>query len=304
MTLTQLSYAVALADHGHFGRAAAACFVSQPTLSAQLQKLEAELDVLLFDRSVQPVRPTPRGAQVVAQARLVLAERDRLLASLADEGPIAGELRLGVIPTLAAYLLPLVVEPLGAQHPALVLRIEEYTTATLLDHLTAGHLDAGLVATEVSRPGVAVQMLFQEPFVAYVHPAHPLAAQAQVHAADLGTARLWLLTEGHCLRDQALQLCQRAQPPAEHSVRFESGNLETLRHLVDRVGGLTLLPLLATYYLDGPAAAQVRAFVPPTPHREVRLVAPRASVKQRLLAAFATVVQHTVAPLLPAADPP
>lgn len=297
MTLTQLTYIVALAEHGHFGRAAEACFVSQPTLSMQLQKLEQELGVLLFDRSVQPVRPTGRGRQVVAQARVILAERDRLLALLREAGPLAGELRVGIIPTLATYLLPIIAPVLQERHPGVALTVEEVTTTHLMERLAAGRLDAGLIATEEEQAGIERVPLFREAFVGYAGDGAAPAAE-RLCVADLAEAELWLLTEGHCLRDQVLQLCRHAHRPTARGVHFESGNLETLRHLVDRVGGMTLLPWLATYYLDADARRRVRRFEPPAPDRAVHLVRPRAGVKQRLTDALAQVVRETVRPLL------
>lgn len=298
MTLTQLAYAVALAEHGHFGRAAEACFVTQPTLSMQLQKLEQELGVLLFDRSLQPVRLTERGQQVITQARIILAERDRLLDLLRDTGPVAGELRIGVIPTLATYLLPLLAPALKARYPALELAVEEITTTHLLDRLSEGRLDAGLVATEEARPGLESLLLFREPFVGYIGVNHALAGASELRVEDLATADLWLLTEGHCLRDQVVQLCQRAHHPPDQGTRFECGHLETLRLLVDRVGGMTLLPMLATHYLDEDERDALRYFAAPAPDRGVRLIRARASTKQRHLDALGEVVKEVVAAVL------
>jgi LysR family transcriptional regulator, hydrogen peroxide-inducible genes activator len=295
MTLVQLSYVVALAEHRHFGRAAEACFVSQPTLSMQLRKLEDELGVSLFDRSLQPIRPTERGAQIVARARAVLAERDRLIALLHDEGAVAGPLRIGVIPTLATYLLPLVAPALADRYPGIELSVEELTTAHLLEHLGAGRVDAGILATDENRPGLETQPLFDEAFVGYVADGHRLSSSERLRTSDLDLTEVWLLSEGHCLRDQVTQLCRSPEDPATHGIRFESGSLETLRHLVDRVGGMTLLPLLATHYLDGAAALRVRRFKAPVPGRTVRLMRPRGSAKHRLVDALAAVVQESAA---------
>jgi LysR family transcriptional regulator, hydrogen peroxide-inducible genes activator len=303
MTLVQLTYLVAIADHGHFGRAAEACYVTQPTLSMQLMKLEEELGVTLIDRSLQPIRPTERGRQIVAQARAVLAECDRLTGLLHEEGPLAGELRVGIIPTLAAYLLPLLAPALGERYPAIVLVVEELTTAHLIDQLLAGRLDAGIVATDENRPGVETLPLFDEPFVGYVGAGHPLSGGEHLQPADLDLDNVWLLAEGHCLRDQVTQLCRRPSEEAGRRIHFESGSLETLRHLVDRVGGMTLLPLLATHFLDPSAALRIRRFDEPAPGRTVRLVRPRAGARQRLVDAFAAVVRERAGQVLAGEGP-
>jgi LysR family hydrogen peroxide-inducible transcriptional activator len=304
MTLTQLTYLVALATHRHFGRAAAACHVSQPTLSMQLQKLEDELGVALFDRSFQPVRPTEIGARVIEQARLVLAERDRIPALVSEAANrLVGELRLAIIPTLVPYLMPLVARPFAERFPQIDLVVQEMTTHHLVEAIAAGHTDAGLMATAESRRGLAIRPLFEEPFVAYVSREHALAGRTRLDPDDLSADDLWLLDEGHCLRDQVLQLCERVTREGERPrMRFQSGNLETLRHLVDRVGGMTLLPFLAARYLDNASRQHVRSFAVPAPTRTVHVIHRRASLKHALIEAFARVVTEEVMPLLQDAE--
>lgn len=305
MTLTQLTYVVALASHGHFGRAAETCNVSQPTLSAQIKKLEEELGVVLFDRSYQPVRPTDHGEQIITQARVLLAERDNLFAMLEEDGPLSGELHIGVIPTLATYLLPLVTPTFSERYPQVELLVEEITTFSLAEAIAARRLDAGLVATEQSRQGIEQTPLFREAFVAYLGNDHELASSSSLRTEDLMDLPLWLLSEGHCLRDQVLQLCERANQPGQvgrYRVRFESGNLETLRHMVDRVGGATLLPELAVHYLDPESAEQIRPFDAPPPFRQVSIVSRRAGATDRLVRAFAAAVRDAIEPLLGPAE--
>lgn len=299
MTLAQLRYLVAVDTHRHFGHAAEACHVSQPTLSAQVRKLEGTLGVTVFDRSASPVRPTDAGAAVLAQARRVLAEADRLPELLSEAADaVAGELRLGLIPTLTPYLVPLLVPALRARHPGIELVVREWTTEHVLDALAADRLDAALIATDDARPGLEAEVLFDEPFVAYVGDGHPLAAYGTVEVASLDPSDLWLLSEGHCFRDQALALCEQRTGAAPGSVRFESGSLETLRLLVDGVGGVTLLPLLATRSLAEPALRRVRSFAEPVPTRAVRLVRPRGSLRAARIAACAEAVREVVAPWL------
>ena len=300
MTLTQLAYAVAVDTHGHFGQAAAACHVTQPTLSMQLRKLERGLNVVLFDRSRMPVVATDLGRLLLDQARVVLQEASRL-PDLRDQrlGHVTGELRVGALPTLAPYLLPRFLQPLTDAHPGLRLVVEELPTAGILDRLRQETLDAGLIATREATPGTVARVLFEEPFVGYVHRDHPLAGRAALTHADLSLDDVWLLSEAHCLRAQTMQLCQErgaepgGAPSCARAVRFESGNLETLKRLVERSGGLTLLPRLAlgddapgSTAADRGAAALVIPFAAPTPVRPITLVRRRAYLKRHLVDAF------------------
>ncbi|CAA9301794.1 MAG: Hydrogen peroxide-inducible genes activator _ OxyR [uncultured Gemmatimonadaceae bacterium] len=295
VTLTQLTYAVAVDTHGHFGQAAAACHITQPTLSMQLRKLERGLGVVLFDRSRMPVVATDLGRLLLDQARVILQEAARL-PDLRDQslGHVVGELRVGALPTLAPYLLPRFLQPLTDAHPGLRLVVEELPTAGILDRLRQETLDAGLIATRDPAPGLVQRALFDEPFVGYVHRDHPLAARAALTHADLSLDDVWLLSEAHCLRAQTVQLCQdRTTAPdgvstCARAVRFESGNLETLKHLVERSGGLTLLPRLALDAAPGAGrgAAVVVPFAAPVPVRAITLVRRRAYLKQHLVDAF------------------
>ena len=302
MTLTQLRYVVAVDTHRHFGRAARHCFITQPTLSAQIHKLEAELGLQLFDRSRKPVLPTDVGARVIAQARVVLRESERVGELVAEaRGEVAGELRLGVIPTLAPYLLPLVTEPFAARYPQVTVVVRELLTDSILDHLATDRLDAGLIATAEERPGVVVRALFTEPFVAYVGVDHPLAAADTADPHALSLDDMWLLGEGHCFREQVRDLCAQATGTGSaRPIRFESGNLETLRMMVDRAGGVTLLPYLGTLPMSDTARRHVRPFVKPMPKRDVRVVYGRAYLKRALIEAYVEVVTETVEPLLEA----
>ena len=300
MTLTQLIYAVAVDTHRHFGRAAEACHVAQPTLSMQLQKLEDELGVQLFDRSRHPVLPTDLGARVLDQARVVLGEAERIPALIQEAaGTIAGTLHLGIIPTLAPYVLPLVTAPFAAQYPEVEVVVREMTTQHILDHLATDRLDAGLIATAEARSGLTTQPLFTEPFVAYVGQEHRLAQTKRLVPRDVGVDDLWLLQEGHCFRDQVLQVCGTdADAGRANPVRFESGNLETLRILVDRSGGMTLLPYLATLFLSEREEERVRHFELPAPHRTVRVAYGRAYLKRPLIEAYAETIRKTILPIL------
>ena len=307
MTLTQYSYVVAVHTHGHFGRAAEACNVTQPTLSMQIRKLERTLGVTIFDRSRMPVVPTDLGMQIVEQARVVLREAARI-PELRDEarGVVTGELRLGVIPTLAPYLLPRFLHELADRYPGLELVVEERITTDVIDGLRRETLDAGLIATPQEQVGLLEQVLFSEPFYAYVSPSHRLAGRDVIRTSDLSLDDLWLLSEGHCFRTQAVALCNaragrgkrghRGAGACTRVARFESGNLETLVRLVERGDGMTLLPALATTDLTGARRALLKPFVPPVPARDVRLVRRRAYLKRQLVDAVMETLLRALPP--------
>ncbi len=313
VTLTQLGYAVAIETHRHFGAAAAACRVTQPTLSMQLRRLEEALGFTLFDRTHTPVVPTEAGRLVVEQARVILREAARL-GEIRDAlaGVIAGELRLGVIPTLAPYVLPQLVTALRTRHPALELVVEERVTDEIVAGVRNGRLDAGLIASAVRGGDVVERVLFTEPFVGYVNAGHRLAGRAVLAPDDLSLDDLWLLAEGHCLRVQAVQLCRRrtrgapagaqtapAAAAVTSAARFESGNLETLTRLVEGGEGMTLLPALAAAGLRTAAQRRLlRPFADPAPARDVRLVQPRRQRRAALVAATVDVLLAVVLPLL------
>jgi len=283
MTLTQLRYVVAVDRHRHFTRAADACGVSQPTLSMQIRKLEKELEVEIFHRGAGRVRPTDVGRQVVEQARTVLEEADQLkvLAGV-GEGRVAGELRLGVIPTVGPFVLPRALPVVAARYPDLTLVVEELKTSELLEGLGSEALDAALVATPSDLSDFRYLELFREPFVVYLAPEHPLESRDRIRPQDLDPSDLWLLQEGHCFRDQVLDLCGRnpSVPERSRPLRFESGNLETLKRLVDEGGGMTLLPGLAVDRLSPDERARVRPFEEPVPSRTVCFVHGRTYLKR------------------------
>lgn len=290
MTLTQLSYLTAVETHGHFGRAAESCGVTQPALSMQVRKLEEELGVVIFDRTRSPVVPTELGRLIVEQARTVLREAARIAELRDDAGPAAaGELRVGVLPTLGPYLLPRFVQGLARRHPGLRLVLEEALTPEIMERVRGETLDVGLVATP-AEGGLAQVPLFEEPLVAYVSRSHPLAARDAVTPADLPREDFWLLSEAHCLRAQTLRLCEGGDDVGRgcaHGIRMESGNLETLKRLVENGEGFTLLPGLAADGLgDGHPGARVVPFAEPVPTRRISLVRRRTYLKRRLVDAF------------------
>lgn len=295
MTLAQLQYLDALDAHRHFGEAAAACDVTQPTLSDQLRRLEEELDVQLIDRSHQPVVPTAHGERLIKQAREVLAAQEKLttLASRMQDR-VTGTFRLGLLPTLAPYLLPIGVPAMKDAFPDVTLVVREWPTAELLDALRTDTLDAALIATDEAGPDLSDKVLFTEPFVGYVAPTHRLADRETLVPSDLALDDLWLLNEGHCFRDQVLHVCGRSSSAPQSAAQFESGSPETLARLVRHSGGMTLLPQLATHHMtDAERTKFVIPFADPPPTRDVRLVIRRRH-KQRLVDAFAETLQDTL----------
>jgi len=242
MNLRDLRYLLAVAEHGQFSRAAEACGVSQPTLSVQVRKLEEQLGVTLFERGTKSVMPTHACERLLAHVRGAVAEADAILAVARDlRDPLAGRFRLGIIPTLAPYLLPLVFAPLREALPALEIEPWEDQTLALLERLRTHQLDAAILATEVDGPDLLSERLFDEPFLAALPPEHRLARQAQVEEAELAQDML-VLADGHCLRDQALAACGQAGPLAGS---LRSASLSTLLNMVAAGYGTTLIPGLA-----------------------------------------------------------
>jgi LysR family hydrogen peroxide-inducible transcriptional activator len=268
MNLRDLEYLVALAETRHFGRAAERCHVSQPTLSAQLRKLEALLGVALVERRPRRVALTAAGEAVVERARRMLqdAEDIRGLAR-ASQDPLSGPLKVGLIPTLGPYLLPRVASKIAKALPKLALLLHEYQTAPLVERTLAGELDLAILALPAETRGLATRPLFEEPFLVAMPAGHRLSARKRVKAGDLEGEKLLLLEEGHCLRDQALEVCGHVGTEEQ---AFRATSLETLRQMVASGLGLTLLPGLAA---EGPFASTpglaVRPFVPPAPHRVI-----------------------------------
>ncbi|MCC7466018.1 MAG: LysR family transcriptional regulator [Saprospiraceae bacterium] len=292
MTLQQLEYIVALDTHRRFSTAAAACHVSQPSLSALVQKLEDELGVKIFDRSRQPVAPTEIGQEIIAHARLVLLEANHLRELVRDHREnITGDFRLGIIPTLAPYLLPLFLKKFAEKHPLVSLSVSERTTEGLLRMLKENQLDAALLATPTGESGLSETPIFQEEFAAYAPHEPSVLKKRYLLAKDIDPNRLVLLEEGHCLRKQVINLCQLQKEQSRfRNIHYEAGSLETLRRLVEAHSGITILPQLALLDLDEDQMQNVRFFQPPAPVREISLVTRRTFSKVKLLHALRDVI--------------
>lgn len=294
-TLTQLEYAVAVDTHRHFGKAANACHVSQPTLSMQLIKLEEELGAALFDRSIKPILPTDLGKEIIAQARKILQDmQNLLLTSTKVTGQISGQLKIGIIPTLSSLLIPRFLPVFTQTNPLVSLQITELKTAHILEELENEKCDVGIMATPTGHANFFEHALFYEPFYFYCSQEHALANEKQISQDELGNTPLWLLKDGHCMRNQTMRVCSNTkQQSVIKNVSFESGNLETLRRLVEMSGGATLLPYLSLANAEGkieknaPQKGRAIAFNQPTPCREVSLVYRRRYLKENLLEALA-----------------
>ncbi len=285
MNLQQLEYIVAVDTLKHFSAAAAKCNVTQPTLSMMIQKLEEELDVKIFDRSKQPVQTTEIGQTVIDQARMILGEAGNLKKLVAQQkGTISGELRIGIIPTLAPYLLPLFLNQFLKKYPLLKLKISELTTDQIIERLNAQHLDAGILATPLKNPTLQELPLFYEQFVVYASQAEKMMKKKYLLAADIDVNRLWLLEEGHCLRSQVVNLCELKRKEALlQNLDYEAGSIETLRKMVDLNNGITILPELAMRDLTKTQLKNIRYFKSPAPVREVSIVTYRYFVKYHLI---------------------
>lgn len=288
-TLTQLEYLLAVETHRHFARAAKACFVTQPTLSMQLQKLEEELGVTLFDRSKKPILPTGIGKQIIAQARIVLSEFKKIGAlSTQDQKEPNGDFSLAVIPTLSSYLLPLFLERFSHAYPRVNLHIQELHTNSIVKALEEDQIDAGLLATPLRVEGMQEELLFYEPFYLYARKEHPLARKRKVREEDLQGSEIWLLEEGHCLRNQVVKICGlENKKNILKNISFESGNLETLKRMVESSRGYTLMPYLA-FLQEEPrlSPAKLVPFENPIPSREISLVYRRIDLKRPICEAL------------------
>ncbi|PIB37015.1 transcriptional regulator [Reichenbachiella sp. 5M10] len=288
MTLVQLEYIVALDNYRHFALAAEKCFVTQPTLSMQIQKLEDSLGVSLFDRSKHPVQPTEIGKKILEQARVILNESQRISEIIDEEKhDIKGDIRIGVIPTLAPYLVPLFISSFIEKYPFINLQISEHMTDSLVDLLKKDQIDIGILVTPLKETDFKEIPLFYEEFSLYVSHRHPLYNSSKVEASELNPEGLWILNEGHCFRQQTLNICNVSRSERYNNrVHYESGSLEALKKLVDKRGGYTLIPELFTYDLSKDDKSKVRKFTEPIPTREVGLVIKKSFVKHKMVKAL------------------
>jgi LysR family hydrogen peroxide-inducible transcriptional activator len=291
MNLKDLKYLVALADTGHFGKAAARTFVSQPTLSAQLKKLEEYLGVKLVERQPKNVQLTEVGKQVVVRARRMLEEGDEIIAlARSNTDPLTGKLKLALIPTIGPYLLPRIMPKIRKGLPHLGLMLYEYQTEPLLKRLRDGEIDLGIIALPIPHDGLESTNLYEEAFTVALPQNHPLADKSTIKLQDLKGQTLLLLEDGHCLRDQALEVCSRVD--VREVEDFRATSLETLRQMVVAGLGVTLMPELA---VDAPFGSQrgltIRQFAKPAPSRSVGAVWRKSSTRSMAIAELCKIIR-------------
>ncbi len=283
MTIQQFEYLIAVDKYRHFGNAAESCFVTQPTLSAQLSKLERDLGVILFDRSKMPVIPTEIGVKIIEQAKKVVSESKGILELVAHlKGDISGRIKLGIIPTLAPYLLHLFIRKFLEKYPNVKLEVQEMVTEEVIRKLKNDQLDLGIVVTPLDEPGIVEKPMFYEKFFAYLSKAHPLLKDDEFHPEKVNHEDFWVLQQGHCFRDQVINLCDQSLS-GHKNFHYESGSLEGLKNMVNRYQGITLLPELATMELTEEEKGRLRPFKGSSPIREVSIVLNRSFLKQKLV---------------------
>ncbi len=293
-SLTQLEYVLAVEKHRHFGKAAKACHVSQPTLSQQIQKLEDDLDIVIFDRLQKPVIPTQEGIKFINQAKIVINEHERLLhfAKSGAEG-VTGDFRLAIIPTISSFLIPYFIGDFAKHFPKVELFIEEYKTETIINELKNDRIDGAILATPTGETGFKEHPLYYEPMVVYAAANHPLLKKTKINPKDMDASELWLLKDGNCFKNQVANFC-RISPTADTvftNIHFQSGNLEVLKNIVFHTRGYTLIPAMMMQFMSkSEVEKHVRPFSGPAPVREVSFVYRRDHWKIEIIRAIKDMV--------------
>jgi len=288
MTITQLEYIVAVDTYRSFVAAADKCFVTQPTLSMQVQKLEDTLGVKIFDRSKQPVTPTEIGIEIIAQARVMLSESEKIKEIITDrQKELSGELKVGIIPTIAPYILPKILHGFIEKYPQVKLVVWELTTEQIVSQLKLGVIDCGILSTPLRENTLTELPVFYENFVAYVSKNSKLSKKKNIVPDDIDMEEIWILNEGHCMREQVLNICQRRKSTQGFKhFEYNTGSVETLKRMVDQNDGATILPELALSDLTDKQLDKVRYFKSPEPAREVSIVIQRNFLKRRMIEAL------------------
>ncbi|WP_340113407.1 LysR substrate-binding domain-containing protein [Maribellus mangrovi] len=296
ITLTQLEYIVAVDTHRHFGKAAEACFITQPTLSMQIKKLEEDMEIIIFDRSKQPLIPTDIGQRVIEQARVVLKQAEEINNIVKDhKHQVSGMLRIGIIPTLAPYLLPIFIGEYKKKYPNIFIKVTEATTDNIIKLLNKDMIDVGVLVTPLKEEKIIEKPVFYEEMLLYANSSHKLHNQKEITLQDIATPEIWLLSDGHCFRDQVINLCSYlGTTDSQLPFHFEAGSLETLMNIVDHEGGLTLIPELAKATMSKKRAYNVKHFTTIKPLREVSLVYSRHFAKHKLINLLWNVMRDAV----------
>ena len=295
MTITQLQYVLAVAEHQNFTKAALKVFVTQPTLSMQIQKLEDELGVKIFDRTKKPIQLTETGRKIVNQARNIVNESDRIQDIVDQEkGFIGGTFRLGIIPTIMPTLLPMFLNNFIKKYPKVKLKIEELNTEAIIERLNEGHLDAAIAATPLELDGIKEQVLYYEPFVGYIPEGHRLATDNNLNVDNLDIDDMLLLEDGHCFKDGIVNLCKASRNYDGDHFQLESGSFETLIKLANEGLGMTLLPYLHTLDLGEKENKRLKMFEEPVPAREVSLIYTKSELKMQIIEALRTTIAGVI----------
>ncbi|MEG1521091.1 MAG: LysR substrate-binding domain-containing protein [Bacteroidales bacterium] len=292
MTLQQMEYIVAVDQYRHFARAAESCGVTQSTLSSMIQKLEAELDMLLFDRNTHPVKPTLSGEEIIRQAKVVLYHASQLKEMALSEHHLEkGEIKLGIIPTIAPYILPRFFKKLYQKHPDIQLRVIEAHSTSLMERLERAELDMAILTAPAIRADMLEIPLYREKLLAYVSMNEALSAQAEINIDQLPSDHLWVLQEGHCLRNQVLNFCEKK---SDYAAIYEAGSIETLVKIVDENGGYTIIPEFHVQLLRKCQQKQIRRLVNPEPFREIVLMIRKDYVRERMLNIIADTLRDII----------
>jgi len=292
MTLQQLEYVLALEKTRHFVRAAEMCGVTQPTLSAMVQKLEDELDCKIFDRSRQPIEPTEIGSQIIHQAQVVIYQANQLKEGVKSEkNTLAGTLNLAIIPTIAPYLLPQFIASFKILYPDIALKVSEMHTSTIIEKLNFAEIDMAILSTPLENMKILEVPLYYERFVAYISPTEPIYSRTELSANDMPLDRLWVLEEGHCMRNQVFNFCENIP---EYSSTYEAGSIDTLVKIVDLNGGYTVIPEIHVDLLNDKQKLNLREIVKPEATREISVVIRHDFVREGMLNAVAECVKQII----------
>ena len=295
MTITQLHYVLAVAEHQNFTKAAEKCFVTQPTLSMQIQKLEDELDILIFDRSKKPIELTEVGRKLVKQAKNIVNESHRIQDIIDQEkGYVGGEFKLGIIPTIMPTLLPMFLKTFIKKYPKINLKIEELTTEEIISRINEGHLDAAIAATPLENVTIKERVIYYEPFVGYIPESHRLNMVKELEIEQLDLEDMLLLEDGHCFRNGVINLCKAFKDSSNESFQLESGSFETLTKLSNEGLGMTLLPYLHTLDIHERDKSKLRYFKEPSPAREVSIIYHQSELKMHIIDAIYNLISGVV----------
>ncbi|MFV0237555.1 MAG: LysR substrate-binding domain-containing protein [Flavobacteriales bacterium] len=295
MTIVQLQYVLAVHKYKNFTAAAENCFVTQPTLSMQIQKLEDELNVEIFDRSTHPIKPTKIGLQIIEQAKFIVNESKKIKSIIQEEkGTLEGEFTLGIIPTVFPNLIPLFLKTYLKKYPLIKLIIKELPTNEILKQIREGVIDIGIVATPLEEDGMIEVPLYYEPFVAFIPENHKLMQKSILTNKDLENSDLLLLEEGHCFRDSILNICDIKENEIDKKVVFESGNLNALINLARDGFGMTLLPLLHAEEIEKTEKNRLRYFFDPVPTREISLIFHKSMLRMNFVNSLKDTIQSII----------